>query len=111
MNSLKTRLWHGDCFALPSEFAVMNASQSEVVALLLPEGEKGHLARPEHQATLLVRRPDGQFELEQVDARLALARRAANTGCFRQGKPIIDPLTRQVMGYEMEEIPLGFATA
>jgi hypothetical protein len=89
----------------------MSTSQSEVVALLLPEGEKGHLARPEHQATLLIRRPDGQFELERVDARLALARRAANTGCFRQGKPIIDPRTRQVMGYEMEEIPLGFATA
>jgi hypothetical protein len=24
------------------------------------------------------------------------------TGCFRRGKPIIDPVTREVMGYEME---------
>jgi hypothetical protein len=89
----------------------MSTNQSEVIALLMPEGEKEHLAHPEHFATLLVRRPDGRFQLERVDARLAMARRAANTGCFRQGKPIIDPTTRQVMGYEMEEIPLGFATA
>ena len=89
----------------------MGTNQSEVIALLMPEGEKEHLAHPEHFATLLVRRPDGRFQLERVDARLAMARRAANTGCFRQGKPIIDPTTREVMGYEMEEIPLGFATA
>lgn len=76
--------------------------QSEVVALLLPEGEEEHLANPEHPATLLVRKPDGQFALEKVDARLALAKRAANTGCFRRGQAIIDPTTRQVMGYEME---------
>lgn len=89
----------------------MSANQSEVVALLLPEGELEHLAHPEHYATLLVRRPNGQFALEQVDARLALARRAADTGCFRKGRPIIDPMTRQVMGYEMEEVSLGLATA
>lgn len=85
--------------------------QSEVVALLLPEGESEHAAHPEHPATLLVRKADGQFALEQVDARLALARRAVNTGCFRRGKPIIDPMTRQVMGYEMEEIPFAPACA
>ncbi len=89
----------------------MSTNQSEVVALLLPEGEKEHLAHPGHSATLLIRRPDGQFALEQVDARMALARRAANTGCFRKGRPIIDPMTRQVMGYEMEEISFALATA
>ena len=89
----------------------MSTNQSEVVALLLPEGEREHAAHPEHRATLLIRRPNGEFALEQVDARLALARRAVNTGCFRKGRPIIDPMTRQVMGYEMEEISLGFATA
>ena len=78
--------------------------QSEVVALLLPESEDGVPAHPGHPATLVVRKPDGQFVLEQIDARLAFARRAVNTGCFRKGKPILDPSTRQVMGYEMEEI-------
>jgi hypothetical protein len=93
------------------EFAVMSSNQSEVVALLLPEGEAEHAAHPEHRATLLIRRPNGEFALEQVDARLALAKRAANTGCFRKGQPIIDPLTRQVMGYEMEEVSLALAMA
>jgi len=91
--------------------AVITSGKSEIVALLLPEGEREHLAHPEHRATLLVRRADGQFALEQVDARVALARRVASTGCFRQGKPIVDPVTRQVMGYEMEEIPLALSVA
>ncbi len=89
----------------------MSTNRSEVVALLLPEGEQEHAAHPEHRATLLIRRPNGDFALEQVDARLALARRAASTGCFRKGRPIIDPMTRQVMGYEMEEISFAPATA
>jgi hypothetical protein len=89
----------------------MSSNQSEVVALLLPEGESEHAAHPEHHATLLIRRPNGEFALEQVDARLALAKRAANTGCFRKGRPIIDPTTRQVMGYEMEEVSFALAMA
>jgi hypothetical protein len=89
----------------------MSSNQSEVVALLLPEGEPEHAAHPEYHATLLIRRPNGEFALEQVDARLALAKRAANTGCFRKGRPIIDPTTRQVMGYEMEEFSLALAMA
>lgn len=89
----------------------MATGKSEIVALLLPEGETEHLAHPEHRATLLVRRADGQFALEQVDARVALARRLASTGCFRKGKPIVDPMTRQVMGYEMEEIALAMSAA
>ena len=94
-----------------SASALMSTGKSEIVALLLPEGETEHLAHPEHCATLLVRRADGQFALEQIDARVALARRAANTGCFRKGKPIVDPTTRQVMGYEMEEISLALSVA
>jgi hypothetical protein len=89
----------------------MSTGKSEIVALLLPEGEKEHLAHPEHRATLLVRRADGQFALEQIDARVALAQRAANTGCFRKGKPIVDPTTRQVMGYELAEISLALSVA
>src|SRR5262245_22697035 len=91
--------------------AFMSTGKSEIVPLLLPEGEEDDLAHPEHRATLLVRRADGQFALEQIDARVALARRAANTGCFRKGKPILDPATRQVMGYEMEEISLALSVA
>jgi hypothetical protein len=33
---------------------------------------------------------------------MPFAEQVVTTGCFRRGKPIIDPTTREVMGYEME---------
>jgi hypothetical protein len=69
--------------------------QSQVIALLVPEGSR--------RATLLVRRGDGQFALEGIDARVASATRVAATW-FRQGSPIVDPTTPAVVGYEVQEI-------
>ena len=43
--------------------------QSELVAMLMPEGSPG--------AALLVRRANGQFAIERIDARVASAARAA----------------------------------
>jgi len=43
--------------------------QSVLVAMLMPEGSPG--------AALLVRRADGQFAIERIDARVASAARAA----------------------------------
>jgi hypothetical protein len=43
--------------------------QSEVIAMLIPEGSPG--------AALLVRRADGQFAFERIDARVAAAARVA----------------------------------
>ncbi|HEV7611100.1 MAG TPA: hypothetical protein VGO37_04440 [Steroidobacteraceae bacterium] len=68
--------------------------QSQVIALLVPLGCR--------QATLLVRRGNGQFALEGIDARVASATRAAATW-FRQGSPIVDPTTATVVGYEAGE--------
>ena len=68
--------------------------QSQVIALLVPLGC--------HRATLLVRRRNGQFALEGIDARVASATRAAATW-FRQGSPIVDPATETVVGYEVAE--------
>ena len=68
--------------------------QSQIIALLVPQGSR--------QATLLVRRGDGQFALEGIDARVASATRAAATW-FRQGSPIVDPATETVVGYEVAE--------
>lgn len=45
--------------------------QSKIVALLAPEGSL--------EATLLVRRADGQFALERIDARVASAARTAGS--------------------------------
>ena len=68
--------------------------QSQVIALLVPQGSR--------RATLLVRRGDGQFALEGIDARVASATRVAATW-FRQGSPIVDPTTSAVVGYEVTE--------
>lgn len=88
----------------------METKQSEIIAVLVPEVDAAtqHLPRA---ATMIVRRPDGQFVLETIDARVALARQAANTGCFRKGKPIVDPTSREVLGYEMEEVSCAIALA
>ena len=69
--------------------------QSQVIALLVPAGSR--------RATLLVRRGDGQFALEGIDARVASATRVAATW-FRQGSPILDPTTSAVVGYEVLEV-------
>ena len=89
----------------------MDARHSEVIAVLLPETDAAVASREPRAATMIVRRADGQFVLETIDARVALAQKAANTGCFRKGKPIVDPNSKEVMGYEMEEVPFAFALA
>ena len=70
--------------------------QSQIVALLVPRGSQ--------RATLLVRRGNGQFALEGIDARVASATRVA-ASWFRQGSPILDPATQTVVGYEVTEVP------
>ena len=70
--------------------------QSQIIALLVPDGCR--------QATLLVRRGDGQFALEGIDARVASATRVA-ASWFRQGPPIVDPTPSAVGGYEVMEVP------
>jgi hypothetical protein len=52
---------------------------------------------------LLVRRGDGQFALEGIDARVASATRVA-ASWFHQGSPIVDPATSAVVGYEVTEV-------
>jgi len=74
---------------------------------LMPDDGPG---RAHQMATLLLRQPDGQMSLETVNPDSTLAGRyALSTGCFRRGKPIFDPVTRQVLGYEMEMIETPLA--
>lgn len=65
----------------------------------------------ERMATLLLRAPDGQMSLQTVSADSTLGQYAMRTDCFRQGAPIIDPVTRQVLGYEMEMMPSPLASS
>ena len=45
------------------------------------------------------------MSLQNVNPDSAFGRQAMRTGCFRRGKPIIDPVSRQMIGYEMEMVP------
>ena len=76
-------------------------SKAEVIAMVMQDGESN--GRP-RMATLLLRNPDGQMSVQSVRADSSLSEYAISTGCFRNGTPIVDPVTRQVLGYEMEMI-------
>ncbi len=57
-------------------------------------------------AQRLVRAADGCVSLETITDEQEFDETARTTGCFRRGKPIHDPATNEVIGYEMEEVPL-----
>jgi len=88
-------------------------SSCEIIALVLGESgdHRWHAGQFGKGAQRLVRRPDGRVVLEAVESQEKFDRTAQTTGCFRRGKPIRDPQTREVIGYEMEEVPLLRAAA
>jgi hypothetical protein len=55
-------------------------------------------------ASALVRDSSGHIRLEALSEDVEYFSQVMRTGCFRRGSAIIDPTTRQVMGYEMEMI-------
>ena len=76
--------------------------ESEVIALVLPDGESG--ANGSNRAQMLIRHADGQMSLQTVNPDSTLGQFAMSTGCFRRGTPIVDPVTRETLGYEMEMV-------
>jgi len=79
---------------------------AEVIALLLGEPVEGSLRPQVAGAQTLVRGTDGRVRLQDVESAAEFDVLVRTTGCFRRGKPIRDPGTREVIGYEMEEVPL-----
>jgi hypothetical protein len=80
----------------------------EIIAVVLGDANErrwqaGQLSRG---AQCLVRRSDGQVALQPVASEEEFERTTRTTGCFRRGKPIHDPFTHEVIGYEMEQVPL-----
>jgi hypothetical protein len=70
----------------------------EIIALLPPEAR----ADGREVSRVLVRFGDGRMALEDVaDEPARTARQGAR---FRRSRPIIDPATREVIGYEMEQV-------
>lgn len=85
----------------------------EIIALVLGDttDRRWHSGRLGKGAQRLVRLPDGRVSLEPVVSEEEFERAARTTGCFRRGKPIHDPHTHEVIGYEMEQVPLLRAAA
>lgn len=83
-------------------------TNGEVIALLLGETSDRRWRSGDSSAGAqrLVRDPSGRVSLETIASQEEFDRTARSTGCFRRGKPIRDPNSREVIGYEMEEVPL-----
>jgi hypothetical protein len=80
---------------------------AQMIALLMPETTVEIWTGPgsfAQGATALMRDAEGKMTLEAVTADDAFMDQVMTTGCFRRGKAIVDPVSRQIMGYEMEMI-------
>ncbi|MGB5588806.1 MAG: hypothetical protein WBN31_02220 [Gammaproteobacteria bacterium] len=69
----------------------------EVLAVVMPRQADGESGRPQ----ALVRTAEGAFELSDIADGAALSNGVTH---FAQGEPIIDPDTREVIGYEMQVV-------
>lgn len=78
---------------------------NELIALLLPETKQD---TDEDVLTGLFRDAEGRMSLKHLTREWAqempFKEQVMTTGCFRRGKPIVDPVSREVIGYEMEMI-------
>ena len=79
---------------------------SEIIALLFPEPAQA-AAAPATHVTALVRDAEGMMEVRQLKPDGNMMKRALLTGRFNSGKPIVDPQTREVIGYEIEPLLAG----
>lgn len=79
----------------------MNAT-CEVIGWVLEDGDS---------AQVLVRDEHGCMSLNAADAAHEFENYAIQTGVFRKGAPIIDPVTRETIGYEMERVSKAVAAA
>jgi hypothetical protein len=71
---------------------------NEVIAVLL----SGYDDDGRQRATVLLRDAQGQVSLRHVNAVQPEARDAMAGRMCRPGRPILDPNSREVMGYELE---------
>jgi hypothetical protein len=87
------------------------ATDSEIIALVLGESYRYGTKPGEalRGAQRLMRDRDGRVSLEDVQSQEEFDRTARTTGCFKRGKVIRDPDTREIIGYELEEVSLAEA--
>lgn len=75
---------------------------TEVIAVLVAGYDESGVER----ATVILRDAAGNVTMKQMSVQDGLAQRAANTDRFRRGKPILDPVSREVVGYELERVAM-----
>lgn len=80
----------------------MGMNDTEVIAVLVA----GYDDDGTERATVILRDAQGNVTMKQMNAHDGLAQRAANSDRFRRGKPIVDPVSREVVGYELERVAL-----
>jgi hypothetical protein len=80
--------------------------KSEVIALLFPDPGQA-LEGPASLVTALVRDAEGLIELRSMQPDRSLLGKVRLAGRFNCGKPIVDPHTREVIGYEIEPMTVG----
>lgn len=73
----------------------------KVIAVLMPKGERRENAR-NRGVQALIRREDGEVVLE--DFQNTDVFRGEDIARFRRATEILDPETREVIGYEMEPV-------
>ena len=76
--------------------------ENEVIAVLVA----GYDDEGVERATVILRDPRGNVSLREMDADDTAIRRAVSAACFRCGKPIRDPESREVVGYELEQVAM-----
>jgi len=82
--------------------------KAELIAVFLTDIDEASPRAP-RRAQMLLRSADGQMSLQTLNPDTTFGQHALRTGCFRQGKPIFDPVSRLNLGYEMEAAPLAEA--
>ena len=80
----------------------------EVIALLFPEPNRAREGAVQ-SVLALVRDEQGLIEVKSMRPDVALIKRARLTGRVNCGTPIFDPITREVIGYEIDPIVLPAA--
>jgi hypothetical protein len=80
--------------------------ESEVLALLFPEqGSSG--GKPSGPVLAVLQDAQGGLALHNVVADSKLLRRARVAVRYKSGTPIVDPHSREVIGYELDPIAVA----
>ncbi len=82
--------------------------RDRIIALLLDEPavvekQRGRYGSG-HSSAILMQRADGTMKVEPLHSIEEAKAASPHSGTFRRGRPIIDPDTEEVIGYEMEEV-------